>query len=44
MKNNIIYKYKSKVKIKVVGKNIERFIKRLKSNHIELLKIEYMLP
>lgn len=42
MKNNIIYKYKSKVKIKVVGKNIERFIKRLKSNHIELLKIEYI--
>ena len=32
----------SKVKIKVKGKNIERFIKRLKTNNIDLLKIEYI--
>ena len=30
----------SKIKINVKGKNIERFIKRLKSNNIDLLKIE----
>ena len=32
----------SKIKINVKGKNIERFIKRLKSNNIDLLKIEYI--
>ena len=32
----------SKVKINVKGKNIERFIKRLKTNNIDLLKIEYI--
>jgi len=42
MKNNLIYKYKSKMKIKVTGKNIERFIKRLIANNIELLKINYL--
>ena len=32
----------SKIKINVKGKNIERFIKRLKTNNIDLLKIEYI--
>ena len=32
----------SKIKLNVKGKNIERFIKRLKSNNIDLLKIEYI--
>ena len=32
----------SKIKLNVKGKNIERFIKRLKSNNINLLKIEYI--
>ena len=32
----------SKIKLNVKGKNIERFIKRLKINNIDLLKIEYI--
>ena len=32
----------SKIKLNVKGKNVERFIKRLKSNNIDLLKIEYI--
>ena len=32
----------SKVKLNVKGKNTERFIKRLKSNDIDILKIEYI--
>lgn len=32
----------NKIKLKIIGKNIERFIKRLKSFNIELLKIEYI--
>ena len=32
----------SKIKLNVKGKNIERFIKRLKSKNINLLKIEYI--
>ncbi len=32
----------SKIKLNVKGKNIERFIKRLKSNNIDLIKIEYI--
>ena len=42
MKNKIIYDFKNKLKIKVKGKNIERFIKRLVTNNIELLKIDYI--
>ena len=42
MKNKIIYDFKNKLKIKVKGKNIERFIKRLITNNIELLKIDYI--
>ena len=35
-------RWKSKVNIKVNGKNIERFIQKLYLNHIELLKIQYL--
>lgn len=42
MKNNLIFQLKSKIKINIQGKNIERFIKRLTTNKIELLKIEYL--
>lgn len=41
MKNDLFFKYRSKVLIKIEGKNIERFLKRLISNHIELLKITH---
>lgn len=42
MKNSLLIKFKSRVKINVQGKNVERFIKRLKNNNIELLKINYV--
>ena len=42
MKNNILYKLQSKIKVSVKGHNIERFIKRLKNNNIELLNIKYI--
>ena len=32
---------KSKVQLKITGRNIERFIHRLYSHHIEILKLEY---
>lgn len=38
MKNKIIYNLKSKVKLKIKGKNINRFIIRLNNNKIEILK------
>jgi similar to stage IV sporulation protein len=38
MKNNIIYKLKSKIKLIITGKNINRFIIRLNNNDIEILK------
>ena len=41
MKNGIFEELKSKVLIKVEGKNLERFIHRLRANHIELLDIKY---
>ena len=40
MKNAFLNRWKSKVKICVKGKNMERFIKRLATNHIELYEIE----
>ncbi len=40
MKNNFLNKMTNKIKLNIKGKNIERFIKRLKSNNIDLLKIE----
>lgn len=39
MKNDFLFKLRSKVKLKITGKNPGRFIKRLNSNNIELLKI-----
>ena len=38
MKNKIIYDLKNKVKLRITGKNINRFIIRLHSNKIEILK------
>lgn len=32
---------KSKVELKITGRNVERFIHRLYSHHIEILKLEY---
>ncbi len=42
MKNSLTDKLQNKVKLNIKGKNIERFIKRLKTNKIDLLKIEYI--
>lgn len=39
MKNYILYILKSKLNLNVCGNNIERFIKRLKNNDIEILNI-----
>lgn len=41
MKNKIIYILKSKIKINIQGKNINRFITRLYNNKIEILKCTY---
>lgn len=38
MKNKIIYKLKSKIKLKITGKNPNRFIIRLNNNKINILK------
>lgn len=42
MKNHIFFVIKSKIFLNVKGNNIERFIKRLKSNNIDLLNIMYI--
>lgn len=42
MKNSILFILKSKLNLNVKGNNIERFIKRLKNNNIELLNIYYI--
>lgn len=42
MKNKFIYDLKNKVKLNVKGKNINRFIVRLHSNGIEILKCNYI--
>lgn len=42
MKNNVLYLLKSKLNINVKGSNIERFIKRLKTNNIEILNLKYI--
>ena len=42
MKNNVLYLMKSKLNINIKGHNIERFIKRLKNNNIEILNIKYI--
>ncbi len=40
-KNSFIDSFKSKIVLKISGRNTERFIRKLASNHIELLKIKY---
>lgn len=42
MKNNVLFLIKSKISLNIKGNNIERFIKRLKNNNIEILKIKYL--
>ena len=42
MKNSVFYQIKSKVVVCVKGNNIERFIHRLVSNKIEILKLKYV--
>lgn len=42
MKNNILFLIKSKLTLNINGHNIERFIKRLKNNNIEILNITYI--
>ena len=37
MKNKIIYNLKSKIKLIITGKNINRFIIRLNNNNIDIL-------
>lgn len=41
MKNGFIYFFRSKVKLHIHGKNLERFIRRLNHAHIELLLLSY---
>lgn len=43
MKNYIEHLIKSKIILNIKGKNIERFIKRLKNNNIDILKINKIL-
>lgn len=42
MKNDFIYKFKNTVSLKIKGKNIERFMKRIVSLNIELLNVKYL--
>ena len=42
MKNNIFYNISSKVLLKVTGKNIDKFIKRLNNNKIDILNLKYI--
>ena len=42
MKNSVLYLIESKLNINIKGHNIERFIKRLKNNNIEILNIIYL--
>ena len=41
MKNKFLYKFKSKIKLCVTGRYIERFLHKLAHNNIQLLNIEY---
>lgn len=40
MKNNVIFLIKSKLSLNIKGNNIEKFIKRLKNNNIDILKLK----
>lgn len=42
MANSEIKRLQNKIKIKVTGKNIERFIRRLYKNNIEILSLKYI--
>lgn len=42
MKNNLLFLIKSKLNLNIKGPNIERFIKRLKNNNIEILNITHI--
>ena len=42
MKNKIIFRLKNKLKLKIEGKNINRFIIRLNNNNIEILNIKHI--
>ena len=42
MKNYILFLLKSKLNVNIKGPNIEKFIKRLKNNNIEILNINYV--
>lgn len=42
MKNSVFEHFHSKVRVTIKGKNIERFLKRLASKHIELYEITYI--
>ena len=39
MKNSLLFKLRSKVRLNIKGKNINKFIKRLNDNKIDLIKI-----
>lgn len=42
MKNNVLYLFKSKLILKISGKNLVNFIKRLNINSVNLLSIKYI--
>lgn len=42
MKNSIYNLLENKLNIKILGNNIERFIKRLKNNNIDILNLKYI--
>ena len=41
MQNNILNKLNNILKVKIEGKNIERFIQRVNKKNIEILEIKY---
>lgn len=42
MKNSIYNLLENKLNVKILGNNIERFIKRLKNNNIDILNLKYI--
>lgn len=42
MKNYVLFLFRSKLNLNIRGNNVERFIKRLKNNNIEILNITYL--
>lgn len=41
MKNHFLIQWKNMIKLKIEGRNVDRFLRKLISNHIELLDIKY---